>query len=275
MSYRELKPDPNLQQDIRCFWTLEETQADYNAKNITPDPFVELVINCGAPFVRRLTDGSEVEMPRVFLNTLQTKPLRMNALGPVRAICMRLYPWSTGALLDTRLSDANASFIALDNKPWQDIALAVERTFHRQGYTEAITLLQEFVSGIYHRNRQTISPLRQAGSLLFETDGQIRMRELAAHCYLSSSQLERRFKQLTQVTPKTYARIIRFRSIWERLVRNPDHDIITLAHDFGYTDQAHLTHDFKAFAEQTPTQFAAYARTTPQQWQDAEFLQDT
>lgn len=275
MSHREVKPHASLQQDVRCFWMLEDTQVNYNNKDIVPDPFVELVVNCGAPFVWESEDGTSVEMPRVYVNSLQTRPLRMKATGPVQCIFMRLYPWAAHPIIDAQTPVENSSIFVLDNKEWRDVATAIERTLRLHGYNEALQLLQEFAIGIYCREQMDIAPLRRAGRLLFATHGQVRMSELAASCYLSPSQFERRFKQLTHVSPKTYARIIRFRGICERLILNPAHQITALAQDFGYTDQAHLTHDFKAFAEQTPSEYAAHVRATPDFWRDAEFLQYT
>jgi len=40
----------------------------------------------------------------------------------------------------------------------------------------------------------------------------------------------------------------------------PDQSLTALAHEFGYTDQAHFTHDFKDFADRTPGEFAREMR---------------
>jgi AraC-like DNA-binding protein len=36
--------------------------------------------------------------------------------------------------------------------------------------------------------------------------------------------------------------------------------LTALAHEFGYTDQAHFIHDFRAFANRTPGEFAKEMR---------------
>jgi len=92
------------------------------------------------------------------------------------------------------------------------------------------------------------------------------MAAIAARAYLSPSQLERRFRQLTGVSPKTFARLVRFEAVRDSLFMDPAYPPAKVAHDFGYTDQAHFIHDFKAFAGRTPGALMA-------QLQEAEFLQ--
>ncbi len=69
----------------------------------------------------------------------------------------------------------------------------------------------------------------------------------------------------------TLARLIRFETIRNRLTMDPLASLSDLAYDLGYTDQAHLIHDFGAFADRTPGEFATSVAQRPY----AEFLQYT
>jgi AraC-like DNA-binding protein len=40
-------------------------------------------------------------------------------------------------------------------------------------------------------------------------------------------------------------------------VFEPDANLTELAYEFGYADQAHFIHDFKAFTNKTPSEYAA------------------
>lgn len=85
------------------------------------------------------------------------------------------------------------------------------------------------------------------------------MADLAAQSYLSSSQFERQFKHYTAISPKAYARIVRFGSLQAALLVNPFIPLADLADVYGYSDQAHLIREFKSFAHCTPRDFAASA----------------
>src|SRR4029453_4372716 len=96
-----------------------------------------------------------------------------------------------------------------------------------------------------------------AAKLLYSTKGQFRVAELADRCNLSARQLERQFDETTGVSPKTLAGTIRFEAIRSRLMFEPEANLTDLAYEFGYADQAHFIHDFKAFTNKTPSEFAA------------------
>jgi transcriptional regulator GlxA family with amidase domain len=81
----------------------------------------------------------------------------------------------------------------------------------------------------------------------------MKIEELVMRSYLSPRQFERRFKHLIGVTPKAFARLVRFEAVRDTLYQNPTQSMTDVAHQFGYTDQSHFIHDFKAFARCTPT----------------------
>ena len=41
----------------------------------------------------------------------------------------------------------------------------------------------------------------------------------------------------------------------KRLLLNPDESLTALAHEFGYTDQAHFIHDFREFTGLRPSDY--------------------
>ena len=72
----------------------------------------------------------------------------------------------------------------------------------------------------------------------------------------SAPQFIRRFEATVGITPKRYARVLRFNSLLPRLVHVGPRDWAQLAVEGGYFDQSHLSHEFKRLAGLTP---AAYA----------------
>lgn len=101
MSRYESIPNPKLQQDIQCFWVVEEA---YNPSDlphvVLPDPYRELVINCGAPVMLETEHLGPMRLPRVYLNGLQHQPLRIRPTGPLCIVGVRFYPWAARAFLE-------------------------------------------------------------------------------------------------------------------------------------------------------------------------------
>lgn len=86
-----------------------------------------------------------------------------------------------------------------------------------------------------------------------QSQGQVRIKDLAAVLHISQSALERRFRSIVGATPKKYASIIRFNKAIKDFARAQT--LTDLANSTGYYDQAHFVKDFKQFSGETPEQF--------------------
>ncbi len=250
-------PVPMLAADVSCFWALEQDQESYNREVYLPDAYVEVIINVGAPLLLESEHGM-LELPRAFVNPLQNKPLRIRAAGLCQMISMQLYPWAVKPILNRDADPSDVHVIELD-ADWQRFAEYLTGIVAHRGYAEAIDCYQEWVCKTAYRQKHDLMPIRTAGHLLHRSQGQIRMADLAAHSHLSSSQFERQFKRYTALSPKAYARIVRFGSLQAALLVNPFTPLANLADVYGYSDPAHLIREFKSFAHCTPRDFAATA----------------
>lgn len=70
---------------------------------------------------------------------------------------------------------------------------------------------------------------------------------------LSQRQIERLFKQWLGITPKHYQRILRVKQAINYIKSNRDSSLVDIATLFGFSDQAHMTREFKAIASITPS----------------------
>lgn len=78
-------------------------------------------------------------------------------------------------------------------------------------------------------------------------DGDVRVAVLAEQAGVSERQLERLFREAVGLSPKLYARIVRYRRVRAALDRGA-RPSAGLAQHFGYTDQSHLLRDLRSFA---------------------------
>lgn len=69
---------------------------------------------------------------------------------------------------------------------------------------------------------------------------------------LGPRQLRRLFDRHIGVSPKSLARIVRFQSALRTMMQVPQKEWGQHCLDFGYYDQAHFIHEFKAFSGLTP-----------------------
>lgn len=96
-------------------------------------------------------------------------------------------------------------------------------------------------------------PFDRAIYELVSHSGNLSVDFVAAQSCLSPRQLERRALERLGLSPKFYARLIRFSHAYRYKELNPQACWIDIAERFGYFDQMHLIRDFKHFAGFSPS----------------------
>ena len=273
--YQEFLPHQVLQDDVKRFWILEkEYTADDSIEEVIPDACIELILNFGSAYVQ--TDGSTPRvLPKVCLIGLLSKPLVLQSNGVVKIIAVRFFAWGALPFLKNEGRRGNTLKIELDDA-WRAVVSKIAAKVHAGEYQKAVEEIEDFLIGKRLNTLFEPKQVQMAAKLLYHTKGQFRVAELADYCNLSVRQLQRQFDEVTGIPPKTLARTIRFESIRNRLMFEPDANLTNLAYEFGYTDQAHFINDFKAFTNKTPGEYAAEMRKLQEMFHDHEnvvFLQ--
>ena len=65
------------------------------------------------------------------------------------------------------------------------------------------------------------------------------------------------------ITPKTFARIVRFQNVIDSILRQPMLSLCDYISELGYSDQAHFQREFKQYTGITPRKFLAFAQNNP------------
>lgn len=276
MKYLEYLPHSSLQRHVKCFWILEREYTPGNpVECVTPDAWIELILNFGAPYVLRAEAMPDREMPPAFLVGLLKKPLLFRSDGTVKIVATRFHAWGVLPFLDIRAATSDTLATTL-GREWHDLAAVVEPRVHAGDYEGAVSDVQDFL--ITRLLTTTFDPkqIQRAAQMLHYQKGQFRVAELADNCSLSIRQLQRQFNDVVGISPKSLARTIRFEEIRKRLMFHPDPSLTELAYEFGYADQAHFIHDFKGLAGRTPGEFAAEMQALQEVFRDHDnvvFLQ--
>jgi len=72
---------------------------------------------------------------------------------------------------------------------------------------------------------------------------------------MSKRQLERLFASEVGISPKRFARTIRFQYILAMKERDESRPLADLAYGAGYADQAHFSRDFRQLTGRTPAEY--------------------
>lgn len=261
MRYREIHPQPPLNNFVECFWTLEGDgpSSDGTPERILPDGCVELILNYGARFLQH-NDAGRVLQPRHFIVGQMTGPILISPTGNVELLGIRFHPGGTAPFLRMQMNEVTDQVADLGG-----VASELERELLQA--SEQLSSLAEKTRAIEavlmtHLCSVHVTPALRLAARIVASAGLISVDQLAADAGISSRQLERRFMREVGLGPKLLGRILRFQQVF-RAVERSDAAWASIALDCGYYDQAHLIRDFNQFAQQTPSVlFAAQSALT-------------
>ena len=256
MRHREYAPPAPLRDLIQCFWHQRREQGAPPFE-VMPDGYAEIVFHAGAPFAMAGPDGWQ-PLPSPFLIGLLDRPLQLSVQGPVDILGIRCFPWTVYELLGLPSAPGNT---ALDAHPLAALQPRVSACLLAGRVDDAIAALTvHFLAA-----RVAVDGLlARAGGAIREAGGTLPVGQVAATSHATVRTLERRFKGASGRTVKDVSSLVRFEQVRNRLWTDPDAPLAALAQELGYTDQSHLSREFKRYAGMTPAVFAQQRRIARQ-----------
>lgn len=178
-----------------------------------------------------------------------------------RATCLQLdlTPAGVRALLGVPAGELAGRAVELDALLGDEARRLVERLADAPTWAARFAELE---AALLARAAQAPPPwpdVAYAERRLRETAGRLPVEALARELGCSRRHLARRFARDVGLTPKTFARVQRFRRAAALLREPAGPSLAAIAHACGYVDQAHLTREARALAGVTPSALRAAA----------------
>ncbi len=253
MRYIEHIPQPALRQHIECIWfvTVQEPLPNYPSERVLPDGCLEWIFHLGASFERLLPDGSWEQQPSSFIVGELTRHLLLKPVGRPSVMGIRFRPGGAYRLLPVPLFEltdqaVHTADVWPQGQEIEDAVFDAKTDRERMGLVEAFLLKQ--LSLVDRRPRFEV-----AIAQIIENGGQTRVAHLAESIGFSSRQLEREFRMSIGLSPKSFARIIRFQNLLRIVGEGMLSEWANAALAGGYSDQPHMVREFREFTGHTPT----------------------
>jgi AraC-like DNA-binding protein len=216
-------------------------------------PFAGVVVILSFGEKIRLVDADgRDELHRSFSGGLSDGPTFTEHGGTQHGIQVDLAPPAARALFGMPLRELTNRVVSLDDLLGREGAELIERLYDAPRWDQRFDLLDELLSRRLEDGSRVAAPLLGAWRRLTEARGRVEIEELAGELGYSRRHLSARFGEELGLSPKTYARVLRFEHAVERLGRDDGARFAEIAQDCGYYDQAHLNRDFREFAGTSP-----------------------
>jgi AraC-like DNA-binding protein len=212
--------------------------------------------------------GPGVRRLRAFVVGNQTRSSMTGLAGHQLGVQVEMT--AAGAL--ALLGDVEAytdGVVSLDDALGAEGARLLEQLADAPSWEQRLSLLDRSFAAC---EVPTVSPeVRWLRRELAESMGRARVEPLMDETGWSRRHVTERFRRQLGITPKAYARLLRFQHATALLMEQPtSRTVADVAMEAGYYDQSHLARDFAALAGMTPTTYAANAEVGP----EIRFVQD-
>jgi AraC-like DNA-binding protein len=172
--------------------------------------------------------------------------------GNQHGIQVDLTPPAARALLGVPLRELTNRVVPLEDLLGNEANRLLERLYDEPTWHARFALLDAELGRRLEAARQLPAAVVSAWARLRETDGRTEIESLARELGYSRRRLTARFAEEIGLTPKTFARVLRFERASALLKLDDGGRFGEIAQDCGYYDQAHLNRDFREFAGISP-----------------------
>jgi AraC-like DNA-binding protein len=117
-----------------------------------------------------------------------------------------------------------------------------------------LAVMDGFLRDLFRNKSVMPNEVDVAVESILQTHGQVKVNELSKQERVSVRTLTRKFTEQVGLSPKQYARVVRFREIVNYLLISPDASWLDVTYNFGFHDQSHLIKDFQHFTGLSPSQ---------------------
>ncbi|QIL41554.1 AraC family transcriptional regulator [Pedobacter sp. HDW13] len=255
MQHHEFEAPETLRDTIRCFWYNKRESVAAETFEVLPDGYAEIIFHFGNS-CSTFQDGVLQPLPSPFMMGLLNQPITFHAQNCLEIIAIRCYPWTVFDLLG--LPSAKQHLHVLEH-PIAHLHPILDTHIRNSRIEEAINEVEQY----FIKAKSQIaanSLLFKAGIAMREAKGTLPVSQVAAAAHTTVRTLERKFKQSSGYTVKDVLGLMRFEQVRNHLWIHPDANLSGLAYQLGYTDQSHLSREFKHYSGTTPAAFARKAK---------------
>jgi AraC-like DNA-binding protein len=262
MRYWRVAPDPRLRSVVACYWAVDTDRIDARIRAqepcedlLIPDGFSEIVFNRGCAGFDRWQLGARNRnqfMGRSYVIGGRSHSINTRAEEPLRLAGVKLDSRFLRAIIRTPLSefrDATLALADLGDAP----LLALEDAVGNARCLDAIIgLLDDFFLAALRDLRNHRNAVDALVERIERDGGTTPIMGWARQAGVDPRSLERSFCASIGMSPKQFARVLRFKKHYQALISAGRKPKTLSANLEGYYDQSHFNREFRHFTGVAP-----------------------
>jgi AraC-like DNA-binding protein len=218
-----------------------------------PSGNVPLVINFGARVRERKAASAEWTEHGTFTAGLHDAYTLVESAGPSEGLQVDFTALGARLFYDRPLGDLSNRTVDLADLFERATSRLLDRLHAARSWELRFDILDREIAARVAAARRPARQVVWTWRQLASTRGRARIAGLLRETGWSERHLAARFREEIGLTPKAFARTLRFSSAVRTLTSPGRGSLAEVAQACGYFDQAHFTRDFREFAGTTPT----------------------
>jgi len=261
--YYTIDPPPELARYVRSFWVFEGSGYDQNpyVYRSMADACAEMVFHYKGVF-HEISGNSKQHKNIGGLAMLQG-PTRQYSRYVVNEdfgiFGAYLFPFAVPDIFRLSSLEIQHEMPSIADSFGPEGRILTEKILTARNNNERVSILSDYLLKKLRQFNNPDSTLHECIKHFIFSRNPVCIEETTRQFNISERQLERKFKTITGLTPKTYSRISRFQQAMKNYGRKFK-NLTDIAYECGYYDQSHFIHDFREFSGYEPgTYFAGKA----------------
>lgn len=251
MKFTRISPHEELSELIECYWMMQDDDDAPKVEKIIPDGFTELIFNYGGLYRIKLNGAWQLQTANLLAGQINSY-FYLENMGTTASFAIKMKPAAMTQLFGLNMEEFVDQVLDLNTVAHPRLAELHSMLFPFKDEQDLTRRLDKHF--LLLRQSAGANPLASELKHIFESNGSITIAELCRLEGKNERQLQRLFKRYIGLSPKYYARIIRFNYIFQ-LLKEKKMSWMELVFRSGYYDQSHFIRDFKRFTGEDPSSY--------------------
>jgi AraC-like DNA-binding protein len=255
MPMRVHKPAPPLSQYVEFIWQASNSGTPSSRQRIYPDGAMALVLHLDKRATTFFIDGEAVSVRVPLLAGPYSRSFDFDPSQSTEVVGIVFRPGAARVFFPVAAHELHNVDIALSDlcadeadRLLNDMCSAANEPAQLHAAERYLTRKLVNAAPVHPAVRYAVEQLSRQGVVRG-------IRRIQSDTGLSHTRFIQLFREHVGLTPKLFCRVRRFRNLVNRIEKGMPVNWAGLAVDCGYFDQAHLIHDFRAFAGITPHEY--------------------
>ena len=223
-------------------------------KNIIPDGKTDIVFNLNSNEIGFYKNEKKLYSNKSVIQGLRKRNFNYFSKEKICIAGIRLMPYGLFTLFNVRSSDISEDPVELNLVLGKNINELEEKLFDAKEIEDKFRLLQNWLFSFFIKREERNGMLIDAIHKIYNSQGKSQINNVCKN-YNYYKKIQRSFHDAIGISPKLYARMVRFESLHNDLLNTDKIDWMNIVSKYNFFDQSHLSKEFQFFTGHSPQEF--------------------